>query len=110
MAGGMKLQSAATTGNGNTVNFRGLGGTFEYSVEPSGTVSGGTIQFESAPYESYAGTWDAIGTAITPATGTLVSHQVVGRYNAVRARITSDITGGGSVTCRIQPPRVGGED
>lgn len=107
MAGGILLQSAASTGNGNTWNFRGISGEYTLSVEPTGTVSGGEVQFESAPYDSYGGTWSAVGSAMTPSTSTLVTQQVTGRYRAMRARITSDITGGGSVTCRVDGPDYG---
>lgn len=103
MAGGVKLQDAATTGTGNTWNFRGLGGLYEFTVEPSGTISGGEVTFQAAL--STSGPWATIAAAVTPATGTLSSVQVQGNYHVVRANITSNITGGGNVTCRVSPPR-----
>lgn len=106
MAGGRRLQSAATTGNGTPVDCRGLSGEYSFSIEPSGTVSGGAVQFEEAPDVSYGGTWAPIGDAVSPATGTLFTMKVAGNFRAIRGRISSDITGGGSVTVRVEPPRV----
>lgn len=99
-----KLQSAATTGNGSVFDARSSCGTYVLEVEASGTISGGSVQFEHARSASYTGTWAPIGTAITPVTNALVTQSVTGAYRAVRARIASNITGGGSVTCRVNVP------
>lgn len=107
MAGGMKLQSAATTGNGNVVDLRGLAGKYAFIVKPSGTITGGAVQFEEAPEDDYAGTWEPIGSSVSVTTDTLDVQQITGRYRAIRARITSNITGGGSVSCYVEPPLTG---
>ena len=54
MAGGITLQSAVTTGTGTAFNFRGQAGLYTFSVEPSGTITGGEVQFECAPSASGA--------------------------------------------------------
>lgn len=104
MAGGMKLQSAATSGNGNEVNCRGIGGTYTLTVIGTGTISAGEVQWEESPIAGYSGTWRALGTAIAPAADTVVAQNYNGPLSNVRARISTNITGGGSVTVRMQTP------
>jgi hypothetical protein len=106
MAGGVLLQSAAQSGNGNTWDFRGLGGAYNFTVETSDVaVAAGAITLEQAPYVGFAGTWEAITAAITPLRNEIVAYQHVGSLNAVRARISTTVDGP-TVTVRVQPPRV----
>jgi hypothetical protein len=110
MAGGMLLQSAATTGNGSEVNCFGHSGTYALSVVCSGTaVSAGELQWETAPTEAYSGTWSPVGSAIIPVAGAVVTATVQGAFHRMRCRITQDIAGTGSpaVTVRMQPPLLG---
>lgn len=108
MAGGIKLQDAATTGNGSAVDCKGEGGEYSFSLETSNaTVAGGSVQFEEAASPSYAGTWSPIGPAITPVQNGVQTVKVTGAFNAVRARIATNITGGATVTARVQPPLLG---
>lgn len=99
----VKSLDAATTGTGTVVAFNDCRQIF-WTVEGAGTISGGTVVIESAASADYAGTWNELDsvtassltggaayTNTTPATG--------GGF--VRARITFDITGGGSVTVRL---------
>jgi hypothetical protein len=105
----MVLQAAATAiGNGTAVNFRGQAGVYGFSVEPTGTITGGEVLFEHAPATDYSGTWSPIGMAVAPATGILSSFAVEGRFFAVRARITETVTGSSTpgVTARVAPPIV----
>lgn len=64
----------------------------------SGTVSGGTIVIEEAHSSSYGGTWGVLST-ITASTlnGALQAVHVSGLVAALRIRISSAITGGGSI-------------
>lgn len=107
--GGILLQSAATTGNGSVVNCFGSGGEYLFEIVANGTVSGGAVQFEEAASSDYSGTWTAIDLSQSPATSTRQAVRKTGSYSYVRARITSNITGGGSITARVYPPRFGGE-
>ena len=107
MAGGILLQSASDAGNGNAFDFRGMGGTYQFSVEPSGTVTSGEVQFEHAPETDYTGTWVPIGSAIAPSTGVWQAFSTTGKFFAVRGRISTAIGGGGTVKVRVGPPLVG---
>lgn len=109
MAGGIVLQSAVTTGTGTAVNFRGAGGLYTFTVEPSGTITAGEIQFESAPSSSFTGTWSPIGSAVSvPLDGSMARFTVEDRYFAVRSRVTSTVTGSSTptATTRVSPPIV----
>jgi hypothetical protein len=95
------LQNAATTGNGTAKDLKGNGREHTFYLEPSGTVSGGTVTLETARAEDYSGTWAVIAGPITMATGvTQVVHHTAALL-AVRARISSNITGGGNVTVEL---------
>ena len=109
MAGGVLLQSAATTGNGNEWNCRGEEGTYTLTVVGAGTISAGAVQWEEALEPGYAGTWAALGSAISVVSGQVIRQAFSGNPQHVRARISTNIAGGGSVTVKMQPPLVGGE-
>ena len=74
----------------------------------AGTTSGGTIILEEADFsgepndpQPYPGTWSQIESrAASSFTGgvTIAVHLTVGAYGFIRARISSAITGGGSIT------------
>lgn len=76
-------------------------------LQSTGTTSGGTIQFEEAYYDPngliYAGTWSALATAVSASSFTggaqLVTHVINYSVWALRVRIATQITGGGSVSC-----------
>jgi hypothetical protein len=104
MAGGILLRNAVTSGNGTPFDCRGVGGRYRLSVIGTGTISSGAVQWEHAPTADYAGTWAALGTAITPISGAVVEQVVDAVLNVVRARCSTAIGGGGSVTVRMQPP------
>jgi hypothetical protein len=85
----------------------GSGGRDEivFYIIGTGTTSGGTVVIEEAsgaPFGAiYAGTWSAIGNSIAASTftggATVAVHLPIAAYRFVRARISSTITGGGSV-------------
>jgi hypothetical protein len=106
MAGGMKLQDAATTGNGNVVNCRGRSGRYTLAIIGAGTITGGDVQWEEAHAEAYAGTWRPLAAPITPVSGVITVQEYEGPLNYVRCRVANDITGSASqsVTARMQTP------
>lgn len=105
MAGGVLLQSAATTGNGNEWNCRGIGGLYRLSVIGAGTITDGAVQWEHAPTSGYTGTWAPLGPPVEPLSTVIQEQTHEGALNFVRARISTTVTGsGGSVTVRMQPP------
>ncbi len=102
----MALQSLATTGTGGALILRGNCERVTFQLDSVGTTSGGTITLEEAFWDIdtgkpvYAGTWSAIVPAISASTFTgtaSVTVHATGSFWAVRARISSDITGGGTV-------------
>ncbi len=74
-----------------------------------GTTSGGTVLIEEADFtaitQPYSGTWSQI-TSIAASTFTggaqLAYHVADGAYGSVRVRISSAITGGGSITAVLR--------
>lgn len=97
-----KSLDAATTGTGTAIPFqdcRQVG----WFVTTSGMISGGTIIIEHAPTSNYAGTWYQLDSiAATDAdTGAGGLGTFPGPLQFVRARISSNITGGGNVTVRL---------
>jgi|SRR5262245_1631421 len=97
--GGLSL-NAATTGTGTAINFYDCR-QVNWWVEGAGTISGGALVIESARRSTYSGTWheiDAITASdLTGGKGYGGTFPFVpGGY--LRARITSNITGGGTVT------------
>jgi len=104
-----KLHDAATvSAQGGILYIMGHCERLTVVVQGTGTTSGGTIQIEEAYYDKdfgrdpvYGGTWSAVGAVINASTVTggaqSVVH-VVGSFWAVRVRIVTDITGGGSIT------------
>lgn len=96
------LQSAATSGNGTAVDVSKAYAVTIY-CQSSGTTSAGVITIEEADDPAYAGTWSSL-TTITASTisgGAAAAIHLNGVYIAVRARISSTITGGGTMSCDL---------
>jgi hypothetical protein len=95
-----------TTGASIPVNLQAPGSLSIY-LTSIGTTSGGTILIEEADYDQdkdapYTGTWGTIQTisASTFTGGAQLPVHVVGpvAYGFIRVRISSAITGGGTIT------------
>ena len=92
--------NAATTGTGTAISFHDCR-QVDWLVVGAGTISGGTIVIECAAAADYAGTWfelDSItASSLTggAATGGTYPDPPGG---FVRARVSFNVTGGGSVT------------
>lgn len=97
------LQSAATTGNGSAADLKGQQRHATVYCEGSGTISGGTVSIEEARSESYSGTWSVVATvpAADVTGGAVKAVHIVGTFLAVRARVSSNVTGGGNVTVQL---------
>lgn len=91
------LQNAATTGNGNAVDARGNGREHTFYIVGTGTISAGAVQLETARTTDYSGTWAPLGSPITVTAAANVV-QITGCFLALRARVSTNIAGGGSVT------------
>lgn len=96
------LQSAATTGNGTIVTLNGeVRELTFYITADTGTVSAGVVTLEEAHDAGYAGTWSTIGTTVTPVSGSTIARHATGSFGAVRARISTNVTGGATVTVDV---------
>ncbi len=107
-----KLLTDATTGTGGTLVLYGKNARLTIIAQGSGTISGGAITFEEAYYPNipetgldspgapYTGTWSSLqtvtGTTLT--TGAQLIFHLTGSHWAVRPRVTTVISGGGSIT------------
>ncbi len=95
------LINASTTGTLTTpaIDCRSFSNLTLYSTG-AGTVSGGVVVIEEAATADYSGTWSAIAglTDPTAASGgkTIAVHLITGAYGFLRARLTTQISGGGS--------------
>lgn len=95
--------SAATTGTGRPISMQECRQTF-WTIEGTGTISGGTVVVETADRQDYAGTWHALDTVTASnLTGdkSYVNSTVGAASGFLRARISTDIAGGGTITVRI---------
>lgn len=95
--------SAATSGTGSVKAFNDCR-QVNWIAEGSSTIDGGVVKIECAASASYSGTWHELDSidAITLTGGAAYGNtfpMVPGGF--VRARISSSITGGGSVTVRL---------
>jgi hypothetical protein len=101
--------SAATADEtlGTPLNARGMEYISAY-VEGTGTISGGVITIEEASYEAsttYAGTWSELETvdaSMVTGGAQLAVHLQPGAYGFIRARVSTAITGGGSVSVYLE--------
>lgn len=92
------LQDAATSGNGTAVrtltNGNGPNREHSFYIIGSAGVASGAVQIETANDPTYAGTWAPLGSPITVTASTVKIFQVTGALIAVRARISTAVTGG----------------
>lgn len=96
-----------TTGTGTAFDLRGDVDNVTVYVTATGTVSGGTVRIEEADDAAFSGTWSQIQD-VTPITNAVVAVHLTGAIAAIRARITSNITGGATVDVRIVAHDAGG--
>jgi len=93
------LQSLATTGNGNVLAIPSSFRHHTIIIKGIATVSAGAVQIETANEYDYSGTWAPIGggpVTVVDASDIVINFE--GIFNFIRARVSTDITGGGTVT------------
>jgi len=91
--------ASTTTGNGTAVVPGPRVKNHSVYIMGSGTTSGGAISIEEATDPAYAGTWSVI-QSVNASTVTGTAQSVVhftASCRAIRARVSSNITGGGSI-------------
>ena len=100
--------SAVTTGTGTAVNVIGREAIAVY-ITGTGTTSAGVITIEEADWDpvtasTYAGTWASLTTVMASSvTGgaQTVYHVPLGAYRFIRARVSTNVTGGGNVSAVV---------
>lgn len=95
--------SSVTTGTGTAVATNDFAQISWYIVG-TGTCTGGTVVIETAPTSTYAGTWsqlDSVALATTPLTDKAYYGTYPGNALFVRGRVSSNITGGGTISVYI---------
>lgn len=99
------LQAAgSTTGAGSVVDLGAAHSDVTVYVIGTGTITGGSVQVETAYTPGYSGSWAAVGSAVTNAAltgGKTAIVQAKGPLRCVRANIASNITGGGSIEAHV---------
>lgn len=90
---------AATTGTGRPIPMQECRQII-WTIEGSGTITGGSLVIETADSHDYAGTWSELDNIVAGA-GAYQNTYPAAASGFVRARITSNITGGGNITARI---------
>lgn len=103
----IKLLLDAQTASQSSLPYQCLGSNHRdvtVTFTSAGTTSGGTIIIEESDLPSYTGTWSQLySQAASGFTGSakLCLHIELGAGMWVRARISSDITGGGTASVSI---------
>lgn len=95
--------SAATTGTGTTKAMNDCR-QISWDVAGAGTISSGTLKIETnSESPSYTGTWHELDSIdLSTLTGGVAYHGTYpGMLAWVRARLSANVVGGGTVTARI---------
>lgn len=95
----VSLAAGSTSGTGAVVQLTSGRVQLWAVLTGSGTITGGTVVLEESDDQSYAGTWSQIAS-LTASGLTGGAKQVVQRVGPAcftRWRVTSAITGGGTV-------------
>jgi len=87
------INEAGTIGSG----YGGQAREWIFHVVARGTVTAGKVKIEAAHDPDYTGAWALIGAEITLATDTVAIVSTTGAHRALRARISTAVTGGAVV-------------
>lgn len=94
------LLTAATTGTGTAYDVLAAAREIKFYVIGSAGVTAGAVTLEEAHDPTYTGTWYPLDTPIDVLNDGVVTRARSGCFRAVRARVTTTITGG-SVTVKL---------
>lgn len=94
----VKLLNAVTTGTSGAVGVNGRSREHTFYIYGAGTVSAGAVTIEEAHDPNYSGTWDAVASPVTVVSSTVDTVRVTGAFGALRARVSTAVTGGGTVS------------
>jgi PKD repeat protein len=88
------IQTAASTGNGSVYSSAGRYEHLTIVIDFSAGGSGGVLSIEEAATSAYAGTWSVVTTVTQTAASAQTAVHVDGVFTNLRARFTSNISGG----------------
>lgn len=91
------ILSAATTGTSTVITTDYKVAVQNIELHWNGTCSGGAVIIESAPSATFADTWVPLATISAHSDITDVITVVVPTHS-IRARVSSNVTGGGNLT------------
>lgn len=95
------LQVAATTGNGQAMACPASAKEHSFYIFAASGVTGGAIQIESADDPNFSGTWAPLGAPIAVVASTEIIFNYTGSLIAVRARVSTTISGGGAPSANV---------
>jgi hypothetical protein len=100
LEGRQRLQIAATAlGNGTPLDTGGAGQEHAFYIETNdAVVSAGGVTIETARSANFAGVWQALSPEILPVQNSVLVLSYTGVLLAVRARVSTALTGGAAVT------------
>lgn len=87
------LLANVASGTSPGVDVAGCANLTFYAVGGAG-VSAGAVTIEESHDKDFAGAWTPLGTAVTFIVGVAAPLRIAGTAKAVRARITTPVTGG----------------
>lgn len=90
----MSAKSALNDTGQGAFETRGMGRELVAFIVGSAGIASGAVQMEEAHDPNYAGTWAAIGSAVTVAASTVKTVRITGVTGYVRARISTVLAGG----------------
>ena len=93
------ILGAAISGTGNPFCVPNSRTQTRVNITGAGTISGGTLIIEESEDPTFAGVWSQILSvaAITLTGGALQTLHIFSTLGFIRARISANITGGGTV-------------
>lgn len=94
------LLSLVTTGTGIGVVLPITSSNPRVHMRSIGVITGGVVVLEEASAPDYTGTWSTLFT-YTPATNSEQVIHILGTIGALRARVSSNILGGGTITAEL---------
>lgn len=101
------LQAAQTTGNGNVLSIPPSFNSHSFMITAASGTTSGAVTIETSNDPGLTGTWAAIvpdksiANPLTVVAGADLLIAYTGRLNAVRARISTTIAGGGSPSVTV---------
>jgi len=97
------LLSLVTTGTGTGVVLPISSSNPRVHFRGAGTITSGTVLLEEAQSYDYAGTWSLLYTldALTLTGGKEQVVHILGTIGAIRARVSANIVGGGTITAEL---------